>query len=214
MEAATWNGPNIQRTSTRLGLRTEASGRFEKQLQPEQALEGQAVATRLMIELCGARPVGGTIDVGGAGPASRARCGCATRAPSACSAPPYRARTPRGSSTALGFGVADADDGLDLTVPPWRRADVTREADLIEEVARLWGLDRLPSTLPSRRGAVGRLAPEQRLRRRAEDALVGRRPARGGRLELHESRRGSAAAALPTTRAAWCSRTRCRPSSR
>ena len=64
MEAATWNGPNIQRTSTRLGLRTEASGRFEKQLQPEQTIEGQAVATRLMIELCGARPAGGTIDVG------------------------------------------------------------------------------------------------------------------------------------------------------
>ena len=59
MEAATWNGPNIQRTSTRLALRTEASGRNEKQLQPEQALEGQAVATALMLELCGARPVGG-----------------------------------------------------------------------------------------------------------------------------------------------------------
>ena len=60
-----------------------------------------------------------------------------------------------------------------MTVPTWRRDDVTRETDLIEEVARIWGLDRLPSTLPSRRGAVGRLAPEQRLRRRAEDALVG-----------------------------------------
>ncbi|HWT24252.1 MAG TPA: phenylalanine--tRNA ligase subunit beta, partial [Solirubrobacteraceae bacterium] len=68
MEAATWNGPNIQRTSTRLGLRTEASGRFEKQLQPEQGVDGQAVASALMISLCGARPVGGTIDVGGPGP--------------------------------------------------------------------------------------------------------------------------------------------------
>ncbi len=69
--------------------------------------------------------------------------------------------------------MAEADDGLDVTVPTWRRDDVTRTADLIEEVARIWGLDRLPSTLPSRRGAVGRLAPEQRIRRRAEDALVG-----------------------------------------
>jgi phenylalanyl-tRNA synthetase beta chain len=69
--------------------------------------------------------------------------------------------------------VAEVDDGLDVTVPPWRRDDVVREADLIEEVARIWGLDRIPATLPSRRGAVGRLAPEQRLRRRLEDALRG-----------------------------------------
>ena len=55
MEAANWNGPNIHRTSLELGLRSEASSRFEKGLQPEQAMEAQAVATALMIELCGAR---------------------------------------------------------------------------------------------------------------------------------------------------------------
>ena len=58
-------------------------------------------------------------------------------------------------------------------MPAFRRDDVTREADLVEEVARLWGLEKLPATLPSRRGATGVLAPEQRLRRRAEDALTG-----------------------------------------
>ena len=58
-------------------------------------------------------------------------------------------------------------------MPYFRRDDVTREADLVEEVARLWGLEKLPATLPSRRGAVGVLVPEQRLRRRAEDALTG-----------------------------------------
>ena len=68
MEAATWNGPNIQRTSTRLALRTEASGRFEKGLQPEQAMDGQTVAAKLMLELTGARLVPGTVDVGGPGP--------------------------------------------------------------------------------------------------------------------------------------------------
>jgi phenylalanyl-tRNA synthetase beta chain len=51
---------------------------------------------------------------------------------------------------------------------------VSREADLVEEVGRIWGLDKLPVTLPSRRGVSGRLEPGQRLRRRAEDALVGR----------------------------------------
>ncbi len=63
MEAATWVGPNIMRTSKALGLRTEASARFEKQLHPEQAFAAQRLAARLMVELCGARLVPGTIDV-------------------------------------------------------------------------------------------------------------------------------------------------------
>src|SRR3954469_16053673 len=62
MEAATWVGPNIMRSSRLLGLRTEASARFEKQLHPEVAMAGQRLAARLMVELCGARLVPGTID--------------------------------------------------------------------------------------------------------------------------------------------------------
>src|SRR5439155_3734045 len=65
-------------------------------------------------------------------------------------------------------------DGLQVTVPALRRDDVTREVDLIEEVARIDGLERLPATLPARRGAAGRLTHAQRVRRAAEDALVGR----------------------------------------
>ncbi len=57
-------------------------------------------------------------------------------------------------------------------MPPFRRADVTREADLVEEVARLDGLEKLPATLPSRHDARGRLTPRQRLRREAADALT------------------------------------------
>ena len=172
MEAATWNGPNIQRSSTRLALRSEASGRFEKQLQPEQAMDGQALAAILMTELTGARLVDGTVDVGGPGPEpvtlrlrdERTEGVLGTAIPRDEAAEILRR---------LEFGVNDASDGLDVTVPAFRRGDVTREIDLVEEVARLWGLDKLPYTLPSRRGATGVLTPEQRLRRRAEDALAG-----------------------------------------
>jgi phenylalanyl-tRNA synthetase beta chain len=172
MEAATWNGPNIQRTSHRLGLRSEASGRFEKQLQPEQGMDGQVLAAILMLELTGARLAGGTVDVGGPGPDPVTIRLRDERLERLLGTPIPREQAAR-LLRALEFGVADADDGLDVTVPAFRRDDVTREADLVEEVARLWGLEKLPATLPSRRGATGVLTPEQRLRRRAEDALAG-----------------------------------------
>jgi phenylalanyl-tRNA synthetase beta chain len=173
MEIATWNGPNINRTSNRLNLRSEASSRFEKGLSVRQTLEAQAVASKLMIELCGATPVGGTIDVGGPGPDPA----------------PIRLRTRRVTSLlgteiptdraaeilhALDFDTGPAPDGLDVT-PPHVRRDVTREADVIEEVARLDGVDKLPATLPARRRlAAAKLTHDQLVRRRAEDVLVGR----------------------------------------
>jgi phenylalanyl-tRNA synthetase beta chain len=73
----------------------------------------------------------------------------------------------------LGFTASVAGDGVDALVPHWRRADVTREVDLVEEVARIDGMDRLPQTLPSRPDRGGRLTPTQRVRRRVEDALAG-----------------------------------------
>jgi phenylalanyl-tRNA synthetase beta chain len=171
MEAANWNGPNIHRTSLRLGLRSEASARFEKQIQPEQALEAQAVAAALMIELCGARLAPGTVDVGGPGPDPLTIRLRDARVSGLLGAPIPRERCAE-ILRALEFVTADAPDGLDATVPTFRRGDVTREADLIEEVARLDGLDKLPATLPSRHGAAGRLTPLQRMRRGASDALA------------------------------------------
>jgi phenylalanyl-tRNA synthetase beta chain len=191
MEVANWSGPNIHRTSWKLGLRSEASGRFEKGLAPEQCMHAQALATRLMIDLCGAKLVPGTIDVAWEGappqtihlreqkveailgmPVPRVRQAEILRALD------FQVQETVGSESEGHGGLevtgAEGQGGLDVTVPAVRREDVTREADLIEEVARIHGLEALPATLPARRGAYGRLSPTQRLRRRAVDALVGR----------------------------------------
>jgi phenylalanyl-tRNA synthetase beta chain len=172
MEVATWNGPNVQRTSTRLGLRSEASSRYEKQLSPESAMEAQAVATRLMLDLCDATLVPGTVDVGGPGPAALTLRLREARVAEVLGTAIARDRQAH-ILAALGFGVAEAADGLDVTVPHFRRVDVTREADLIEEVARIDGLENLPATLPPRRAVHGRLTPRQSARRRVQDGLTG-----------------------------------------
>ena len=171
MEAANWDGANIHRTSLKLGLRSEASGRNEKGLQPEQAMEAQAIATQLMIELCGARMVPGTIDVGGEGPPLKTVALRDARVTALLGVEVPRERCAE-ILTALEFKPKLAPDGLDVVVPAFRRTDVTREADLIEEVARLGALQDLPATLPSRHGASGRLTDVQVLRRRAADGLT------------------------------------------
>ncbi len=173
LEVATWNGPNIHRTSWALGLRSEASGRFEKGLQPEQTLQAQALASALMIELCGATVLPGTIDIGGEGPALQTIELREHRVEAILGLPVASERQAE-ILGALGFATDPREDGLAATVPALRRGDVTREIDLIEEVARIDGLERLPATLPARRGAAGLLTHPQRVRRFAEDAMAGR----------------------------------------
>jgi phenylalanyl-tRNA synthetase beta chain len=177
MEVATWSGPNIHRSSWALGLRSEASGRFEKGLQPEQCLHAQAIATQLMIELCGARVLPGTIDVGLKGSgwiAPRPQIGLREARVQAILGVPVARERQAEILNALDFETEPRADGLEVIVPALRRDDVTREIDVIEEVARIDGLERLPATLPARRGAAGKLTHAQRVRRAAEDALVGR----------------------------------------
>ena len=170
LEAANWDGATAQRTAVALGLRSEASARFEKGLSRLLPLEAQALASTLFVELCGARVLPGTVDVGGPGPA-----------PAPIRLRPERVSALLGAQVAparcaeilrsLGFGV---DDAFEVTVPHFRGADVTREVDLIEEVARIDGLERLPATLPPRRDAAGLLTHAQLVRRRAQDALAAR----------------------------------------
>jgi phenylalanyl-tRNA synthetase beta chain len=170
MEMATWVGPNILETSKRLGLRSEASARFEKQLHPDQALAAQRLAARLMVELCGARMVSGTIDAYPS-PLPARTVGLRRARIRRLLGEDVPAEDARAILARLGFDVPEAADEVEVGVPGFRQADVQREADLIEEVARIYGLEKLPTTLPARERAVGRLTPEQRLRRRIEDAL-------------------------------------------
>jgi phenylalanyl-tRNA synthetase beta chain len=173
LEVATWNGVNILRTSSLLGLRTDASMRFEKQLHPELAMRAQAVASKLFVELCGARMLSGTIDELAEMPAPHVISLRGARLDSLLGTHVELSEA-TDHLAGLEFGVEpDGTNALSVTVPVDRHYDVTREADVIEEVGRLHGLDQLPRTLPAHGERTGALTREQSLRRRAEDAMVG-----------------------------------------
>ena len=166
LEAANFEPVGLLRTSERLKLRTEGSNRWEKGVDPHLAPQAATFATQLLVELSGARWVGAT-DVHGdlpERPVVRLR-------PERADALIGLATPPADQRRALeGFGF-DVDDDFTVTVPTWRARDVTREVDVIEEIARV-RLDDVPFTLPERRAMFGALTREQRLRRRVEDTLV------------------------------------------
>jgi len=168
LEAANFEPSGILRSSERHALRTEGSNRWEKGVDPYLAEPAAALATQLIVELAAARWTGG-VDVKRELPER----------------PVVRLRTER-ASRLIGLEIPEEDqkralDGLgfeiasgwEVTVPTWRSRDVTREIDLVEEVARIHGLEKVPFTLPLRSAIFGRLAKEQRLRRLVEDVLVG-----------------------------------------
>ena len=171
LEVANWNGTNILRTSRMLSLRSEASSRFEKQLHPELCMRAQRIAAKLMVELCGAKLVPGTIDVAAEIP-EPGRLTLRGARVEGLLGMPIEQSDQAAYLERLGFGAEAVGEDLEVTVPADRHYDVTREVDLIEEVARVHGLDEhLPSTLPAVAGQAGGLTREQRLRRRAEDAM-------------------------------------------
>jgi phenylalanyl-tRNA synthetase beta chain len=171
LEVANWDGVNILRTSRKLGLRSDASNRFEKQLHPELAIRAQRIASRLMVELCRARLVPGTIDEAADIPEPH-RLELRTERADALLGMPIEPKLCSEYLKRLDFEVSGRGKTLKATVPFHRHYDVTREVDLIEEVGRIHGYaDNLPSTLPATSGQAGGLSREQRLRRRAEDAM-------------------------------------------
>jgi phenylalanyl-tRNA synthetase beta chain len=166
LEAANFEPVGILRSSERHALRTEGSTRWEKGVDPHVAGQAATYATQLIVELSGARWTGAE-DVQGDLPelaVIRLR--------------PERANGLMGLEVAaeeqeellapIGFRRLEAG----YRVPTWRARDVTREVDLIEEVAR-FKLPEIPFTLPRREAMFGRLTREQLLRRQVEDVLVG-----------------------------------------
>jgi phenylalanyl-tRNA synthetase beta chain len=166
LEAANFEPFGIFKTSERMRHRTEGSNRWEKGVDPYLAEPAANMATELLRELAGAEWVAHN-DVfpdPPARPLVRFR--------------PARADEVTGIDTPadeqyaildrLGFERNDED----VVVPTWRARDVTREIDVVEEIAR-FRLEAVPFTLPLRRAMFGTLTPEQQLRRRVEDALVG-----------------------------------------
>jgi phenylalanyl-tRNA synthetase beta chain len=166
LEAANFEPTGIYRTSERLRLRTEGSNRWEKGVDPYLAEPAAKLATQLIVETAGARWTG-HIDV---------QEGLPER-------PVIRFRPERADEL---IGLATPPDeqaawlerlGLEqrgeaVVAPTWRAREVTREVDVVEEVARK-RLEDVPFTLPLRREMFGALTPVQRLRRRVEDVLVG-----------------------------------------
>jgi len=166
LEAANFEPHGIFRTSERLRLRTEGSNRWEKGVDPYLAEPAANLATQLILELTGARWTAHT-DAQGELPARPVVSFRPSRADEVIGI-----ETPAPEQYALLRRLGFEQGGDEVTVPTWRARDVTREIDVVEEIAR-FRLEDVPFTLPLRRAMFGALTEEQRIRRRVEDTLVG-----------------------------------------
>jgi len=161
VEAALFDPIRTARTGRRLGIESDARYRFERGLDPEFVLDGMEYATRLILELCGGEP--SEVVVAGAAPAWRRT---------------YRLRPERVAHLGgmdvpvdkqvrilrdLGFSVREGSP-MEVDPPSWR-ADVHGEADLVEEVMRVAGFDRLPAVPMPRDATITRPALDPRQRR-------------------------------------------------
>lgn len=167
-EAATFNGPNIRKSSRRIGLRTDASGIFEKGLDPHNACDAMERACSLVEELGCGEVVGGRVDVHGELPEKR------------------RIRfEPERINEYLGTDISEEtmlsyfkrleveyDEGSRELVIPTFRQDLLGFADSSEEVARLYGYDRIPTTLPKDSAEAGGIPFKIRLENLARDVAT------------------------------------------
>ena len=164
-EAACFNGTNIRLSSKRVGLRTDASGKFEKGLDPNNAEAAINRACQLMEELGAGEVVGGMVDV------------CSeTREPSRVPFEPERINAILGTDLTkeemLGYLARVElayDEKTNEIVAPTFRQDIHCTADVAEEVARFYGYDKIPTTLPNGEATTGKLPFKLRIEQVARD---------------------------------------------
>ena len=164
-EAACFDGTSIRLSSKRIGLRTDASGKFEKGLDPNNAQAAIDRACQLMEELGAGEVVGGMVDV------------CSeTREPSRVKFEPEKINKLLGTNLTkeemlgyLGRVELAYDEKTDEIVAPTFRQDIHCNADVAEEVARFYGYDKIPMTLPTGEATTGKLPFKLRIQEVARD---------------------------------------------
>ncbi|RKY00673.1 phenylalanine--tRNA ligase subunit beta, partial [Candidatus Poribacteria bacterium] len=172
LESAYFNPISIRRTSKALGLTTEASYRFERGADVEGAALASARAAQLIQMLAGGTICKGMFD---AYPEKIERARIRFR-PERCNfllGTEIEPSEMEGIFRRLGFGVEHNPDGTMTVDVPTFRPDVTREVDLIEEVARIYGYDRIPASLPKGEVPEPEINLRERLREIARDVMTG-----------------------------------------
>jgi phenylalanyl-tRNA synthetase beta chain len=173
VESALWEPTNIAQTGRKLGINSDARYRFERGVDPAFMLPGLELATQMVSELCGGTPSAVTVAGSPDAPERIIEFPLAELKRLAGLAVPLA--DVRRVLERLGFLVAGQGERIKVAVPSWR-PDVQGKADLVEEVVRIFGVDRIPPT-PFERGEAPRkpvLTPIQQRTRKAKRALAAR----------------------------------------
>lgn len=173
IESALWDPTNIAHTGRKLGIHSDARYRFERGVDPAFMLPGLELATAMVLELCGGEP--SQVTVAGSPEAPKRVIDFPLSEVPRLAGLEVALPEVKRVLGALGFAVAGDGANLKVTVPSWR-GDVEGKADLVEEVVRIHGVDRIPAT-PFDRGEAPRkpvLTPIQLRTRKARRALAAR----------------------------------------